>query len=264
MALLRDTDPRFKNLERKVGLFVMVALAGVLLTVLGIGVKQELFTPKTRLYFMSDTGQDLHEDMAVKLSGFVIGKVDKVELTEAAEVKVTLSILSEYMKWVKTDSKARLEKEGVIGATIIDISVGGDDAKVLPKDAQIVFERERGLGTVVDQLYAQVQPLIADIRRLIQHADVLIAGLPATQKKLDDVLASAATNLKNLEKITAHEVPAATRSAREAIEGGKKVVDSLQRTWPIRGNIEPPKPALLPMDSYGARPGTANPEPKKP
>jgi phospholipid/cholesterol/gamma-HCH transport system substrate-binding protein len=259
MALLRDNDPRFRNLERKVGVFVLVALAGVLLTVFGIGLKQELFTPRTHLYFISDTGQDLHEDMAVKLSGFVIGKVDRVELTEAAKVKVTLSILSEYMKWVKTDSKARLGKEGVIGASIIDISVGGDGARVLEKDAQIVFERERGLGTVVDQLYAQVQPLLADIRQLIQHADVLIAGLPATQKKLDDVLASASTNLKNLEKVTAHDVPAAARSAREAIEGGKKVVDSLQRTWPISSNIEPPHAQPLKLDSHEARGGSTPP-----
>jgi phospholipid/cholesterol/gamma-HCH transport system substrate-binding protein len=259
MTLLRDNDPRFKHLERKVGLFVLVALAGVLFTVAGIGIKQELFTPKTRLYFMSDTGQDLHEDMAVKLSGFVIGKVDKVELTEAAEVKVTLSIVSDYMKWVKTDSKARLAKEGVIGATIIDVSVGGEQAKVLAKGAKIAFERERGLGTVVDQLYAQVQPLITDIRRLIQHADVLIAGLPATQKKLDDVLASAATNLKNLEQITARDVPAAAKSAREAIEGGKKVVDSLQRTWPISSNIETPRAQPLKLDSHEARGDTAPP-----
>lgn len=259
MALLRDSDPRFRNLERKVGLFVLVALAGVLLTVAGIGIKQELFTPKTRLYFMSDTGQDLHEDMEVKLSGFVIGKVDKVELTEAAKVKVTLSIVSDYMKWVKTDSKARLAKEGVIGASIIDVSVGGEQAKVLAKGAEISFERERGLGTVVDQLYAQVQPLIADIRRTVQHVDVLVAGLPETRKKLDDVLASAAINLKNLEKITAHDVPAAARSARETLEGGKKVVDSLQRTWPISSNIEPPRTQPLKLDSHEARGGSVPP-----
>lgn len=261
MALLRDNDPRFRRLERKVGVFVLVALIGVVLTITGIGIKQELFTPKVRLYFMSDTGADLHEDMAVKLSGFVIGKVDKIELTEAAKVKVMMSVNSDYMKWVKTDSKARLGKEGVIGASYIDVSVGSDGAKVLEKGAQLEFERERGLGSVVDQISAQIQPLVDDIRRLLKSTDVLIAGLPATQKKLDDVLASAAANLRNLEKITAHEAPAAAKSAREAIESTKKVVDSVGKTWPINRNIAPTKTEALPADSYGAS-GTGAMSPK--
>ncbi len=50
--------------------------------------------------------------MAVKLRGFNIGKVEKLELTDDARVKVTLSILRSHMKWVKSDSKARLLKEG--------------------------------------------------------------------------------------------------------------------------------------------------------
>jgi phospholipid/cholesterol/gamma-HCH transport system substrate-binding protein len=259
MTLLRDSDPRFKRLERKVGIFVLVALIGVVLTFTGIGIKQELFTPKTRLYLMSDTGQDLHEDMAIKLSGFVVGKVDKIELTEAAKVKVALSIKTDYMKWVKTDSKATLAKEGVIGASFIDISVGSDGAKMLKEDVEITFERERGLGSVVDQISAQVQPLVDDIRRLLKSADVLIAGLPATQKKLDDVLASAAANLRNLEKITATEAPAAAKSAREAIESTKKVVDSVGKTWPINRNIAPTKTEALPADSYGTSASGAAP-----
>ncbi|MEK7839597.1 MAG: hypothetical protein AAB252_00325, partial [Pseudomonadota bacterium] len=77
------------------------------------------------------------------------------------------------------------------------------------------------------------------------RANALFGALQGTQQKVDRLLDAANA-----------ELPTTLRRGREAVEGGKKVVDSLQRTWPIRGNIEPPKPSLLPMDSYDARPPT--------
>lgn len=260
MAILRDDDARFKHLERKIGTFVLVAVAGIILTLLAIGVRQELFTPKTRLHFVSDTGQDIHAGMAVKLSGFEIGKVEKLALTDNAKVRVTLSIKSEYMKWIKSDSKAQLTKEGVIGATIIELSPGSEAAVVLAQDSEIGFEHG-GLGRVVDDLYRDLAPLIADIKRIARNADALIAGLPATQQNLDAVLTSAARNLQNLEKVTASDLPAISRSGRDTVEGAKKVVDSLSRTWPISGNIETPQPGLLPLDSYSSPRVPAEPKP---
>jgi phospholipid/cholesterol/gamma-HCH transport system substrate-binding protein len=252
MAVLSDNDARFQHLERKVGVFVVVALFVALVAMGVVGARQEWFTPKTRLHFITDTGQDLSAGMAVKLSGFDIGKVERLALTDSAKVRVTLAIKSEYMKWIRADSTAHLQKEGVIGANIIEIEPGTEAAKPLADDAVVAFERARGLGEVVDELYGQVVPLLDDLKRLVRRADVLIAGLPATREKLDVVLDSAARNLKNLEKVTASDLPAISRSGRETVESAKKVVDSLSQTWPISSNIEPPRGRLAPQDSYGA------------
>ncbi len=256
MAILHDEDTRFKGLEKKIGLFVIVAFLGIVVTVVAVGIQHDVFSAKTRLFFITDSGQNIDEGMAVKLSGFNIGKVEKLELTDDARVRVTLSILRGYMKWVKNDSRARLIKEGVIGANVIEISPGSDKEKTLEHNAQIAFERERGLGQVVDQLYAEVIPLIDDLKRVARRADTLLAGLPATQQKLDTALTSATKNFENLEKVTASDLPAMTRKGRETLEGAKKVVDSVSRTWPISSNIKEPHSETLPVDSYsdGAKP----------
>jgi phospholipid/cholesterol/gamma-HCH transport system substrate-binding protein len=279
MAILQNEDARFKGLEKKIGLFVLVAILGIVLTIASIGYQHEIFSPKIHLYFIAESGQDINDGMAVKLSGFNIGKVEKLALTDAAKVKVTLSINKQYMKWVRADSKARLLKEGVIGANIIEISPGTEAAAALADDTQIAFKRERGLGQVVDELYAEIVPLIEDLKRVAQRAETLLAGLPATQQKLDAVLVSAKNNfdnlekitasdvpatirkldaailsatksLENLEKVTASDLPAMTKRGREAVEGAKKIVDSVSRTWPISGAIEQPRSETLPVDSY--------------
>lgn len=259
MALLQDNDARFKGIEKKIGMFVILAIVGILLTVLAIGVHRGVFTPKTPLHFITDSGQSLDAGMAVKLSGFKIGQVDKLELTEQAQVRVTLSVEDKYMPWVRTDSKARLMKENVIGANFIEITPGKEPARPLASGSPITFERERGLGQVVDELYAQVQPLIEDLKRVVRRADTLLAGLPATQQKLDTAIISATKNLDNLEKVTASDLPAITKRGRETLDGAKKVVDSVSRTWPIRGHIKEPQIEALPVDSYEA----ANPPKQK-
>ena len=250
MAILHDEDTRFKGLEKKIGFFVIVAFLGIVLTIIAVGIQQDLFSPKTRLFIITDSGQDISEGMAVKLRGFNIGKVEKLELTDDARVKVTLSILRSHMQWVKGDSKARLLKEGVIGANIIEITLGSEKEKPLEHNALIAFERERGLGQVVDQLYAEVIPLIDDLKRVARRADTLLAGLPATQQKLDTALTSATKNFTNLEKVTASDLPAMTKRGRETLDSAKKVVDSVSRTWPISSNIKEPRTETLPVDSY--------------
>jgi phospholipid/cholesterol/gamma-HCH transport system substrate-binding protein len=257
MAILHDEDVRFKGLEKKIGLFVIAALLGIVLTIIAVGIQHDVFSPKTHLLFVTDSGQDISEGMEVKLRGFNIGKVERLELTDDARVKVTLSILRSYMKWVKTDSKARLIKEGVIGANVIEITPGSDKEISLEQNAQLDFERERGLGQVVDNLYAEVIPLIDDLKRVVHRADTLLAGLPATQQKLDAMIYSASKSFENLEKVTASDLPAIMKRGRETMDKASetmdkadKVMDSVSHTWPISTNIKEPHSETLPVDSY--------------
>jgi phospholipid/cholesterol/gamma-HCH transport system substrate-binding protein len=259
MAVLQDDDVRFRRLSRRIGVFLLVAAAGVVGTLVFIGVQQELFTAKTRILFFTDSGRGIVQGMAVKLSGFNIGRVRRLSLTKEAKVKVMLEINTEYMKWVRQDSKARLLKEGLIGDSVIEISPGSEASPELTEDNKVIaFEREIGIGQLVDQIYADVQPLIHDLRSIARRADTLLAGLPQTQAQLDAALKSAQRNFENLERVTATELPAAVREGRAAVEKTKKVVDSVSRTWPISNNMEKPEADVLPLDSY------ANPRPVTP
>jgi phospholipid/cholesterol/gamma-HCH transport system substrate-binding protein len=262
---MRDEDARFRNLSRKIGWFLIVASAGIVLMFVGVGMRQELFTPRTHVYFISQSGADIKKGMAVKLSGFRIGRVESLELTPDAEVKVTLSINSAYMKWVRADSTARITKESLLGDTIIAIPPGSEDKPVLRDRERIAFEREADFGEVVDKLYAQVTPLIADIRGLTRYLDNPEGDVKQALHKLNLAMSDLNASLQKLDRImqaAERDVPTTVRAARETIDSSKKVVDSVSRTWPISRNIEPARSESLPVDSY---PGTrAAPTPAGP
>ncbi|MDP2167076.1 MAG: MlaD family protein [Thermodesulfovibrionales bacterium] len=219
MGLFEETDPRFAGIAKKIGLFVIIAVAGILSVAVFIGVQQDMFTHKTKIYFVAESGQGIKEGMAVKLRGFMIGKLKGLSLDDEARVKVELSINSEYMRWIKTDSKARLLKEGLIGEGIIEILPGSPDAAEIPQYGMIAFERAGDLSTMADELKNEVKPMLADVRELIHYAATdpeggikatlrnvvrLTEGFLLTKKQLDELIGNVNSGVaKALPKLNA-------------------------------------------------------------
>ena len=93
----------------------------------------------------------------------------------------------------------------------------------------------------VKRITHNFQDPAGDFRQILHRTNIILANMPETQKRLDAVLRS-----------TADELPGIMRSSRETIEGSKKIMDSVSRTWPISRNIEPTKAQTLRQDSYDA------------
>ncbi|MGR3177302.1 MAG: MlaD family protein [Candidatus Anammoxibacter sp.] len=138
---METTDQRFISVERKVGIFIWIAITGIIALVAFIGIKQGIFTAKQTLYFFSDSGKDIKSGQTITLSGFKIGKVKNVLLEDITKVKVELSIYSSYMKWIKADAKAVLTKELPIGEGIIEIIPGSKDREEIGENGIIAFEK---------------------------------------------------------------------------------------------------------------------------
>ncbi|MBA4349537.1 MAG: MCE family protein [Thermodesulfovibrio sp.] len=203
MAVIKETDPRFINVEKKIGMFVLIAIAGIALVIAFIGIQQDVFTSKTEIYFITDSGEGITEGMAVKLSGFKIGKVKKLNLDDVAKVKVELSINTRYMKWIKTDSKARLAKEGLIGDSIIEITPGSAKASQIAEKGMISFARARGLSDIAEELKEEVTPVLTEIKEIIHYVNDPQGDIKHTLKnisKLSDEVFTTKQHLDNLLK----------------------------------------------------------------
>src|ERR1039457_4175147 len=114
------TPRRFAGIEKKVSLFLIAALL-VLFGALGlISYKQGVFVRHSSIYFYAADVFGINKGMAVKLFGLPVGSV-KTMLISDRGVKVELSIASDYLAQVPKGSRARLLREGYIGAANIQI-----------------------------------------------------------------------------------------------------------------------------------------------
>lgn len=204
MSVLQQQDPRFRGLGLKVGLFIALAVLIAAALLLGLAVRQGYFAVKTPVHFEAASGQDLRPGMAVKLSGFKIGEVSKVELNEAARVDVEMQIEDRYMKWVKADSVATLAREGMIGDSIIGLSAGNPALPPLQKHEMLRFEAGRGIADIALDVRNRVVPVIDELHHFLNYANdpkgdlrqgigqfrQLTAELRQTRKHIDSSIAS--------------------------------------------------------------------------
>lgn len=208
--MIREQDPRFIHLERKIGGFVAFAVVCVVAAAMLFGVQKDIFTKKYILHFTVDRGTGFTKGMSVKLSGFRIGRVTAIALNEQAMVDITVEIDKAYQTWIRSDSTVKLVKEGLVGDNIVDVAVGSPDKKALKNDDAIMFIKTKGLDELADEIAEKVKPVLMEVRDIIgyinnpdgelkktvKNVELLTRNLETTRSKADTLITSTTGNIQ--------------------------------------------------------------------
>jgi len=199
MKAFAEQDPRFEGLERKTGLFLALAALLVIGALVATLVRQGVFTQTTPLHFFANTAQGISKGMPVQLYGFKIGAVDAVSLEGAGStrgsVQVRLQVENEYLYLVNRNSLARLGKEGLIGASVVEIVPGPAGSPPAEQNDVLKFERAGDFSTMAEDLSAQIRPILADLKSLtesINRPDGDIRQILRNSRQASAELAAAA------------------------------------------------------------------------
>ncbi|BCL75173.1 mce related protein [Jeongeupia sp. HS-3] len=239
MQLLKDGDARFRWLGLRVGAFVLVG-AGVALTLLVLlGLRQGYFVPKAQLHFVAEHGAGLTPGMQVRLSGFKIGVVDAVSLNDQAKVDVDLLVEARYTKWIKPDSMAILQQDGLIGDHYIEIAGGSPNQAPVKDGAKLAFAPALGLSEIALDLRQRVVPIIdsmqttldvvndpdGDLRQTLANVRGLTGELRQTRASVDQLLV-------NLNALSQRDLPAVTQRGEQALARVDAIAAELQGRLP--------------------------------
>ena len=198
------TPRRYAGIERKVNLFLVASVLALLGVVGLISYKQGAFVRHTSIYFYAADVFGINKGMAVKLFGLPVGSV-KTMLISDRGVMVELSIDSDYLAHVPKGSRARLLREGYIGAANIQIVPRADPNRAtepIVAGEVIEFLPNRGVAELIDELRTQVTPILAQLHRVIEDinhpesefrqtvgaARALLAQLPDTNQEARKML----------------------------------------------------------------------------
>lgn len=112
--------PLIKHLEFKVGLLlaltVLLAAGFVLYGLYARG----LFEPKMTIQLTAPNAEGVDVGMPVSFSGFPIGEVTKLDLTEEGKVAIEVAVPKKDAKWLRHNSRFLLEK-GLLGGAKIKV-----------------------------------------------------------------------------------------------------------------------------------------------
>lgn len=252
--MIREEDPRFRNLEWKIGLFIAVALAGIAVALVLFGMQKDLFTKKYNLHFTVDRGTGFVKGMPVKLSGFRIGRITSIALNDQAMVDIFAEIDNRYRKWIRSDSTVKLVKEGLVGDNVVEVSVGSSDKPELKDNDAIVYVKTKGLDELADEIADKVKPVLVEVRDIIgyindpegdlkksiRNLELLTRNLDGTRRHADNLLLTANSNIGRVSARAAEVLDTANKRI-----DGIDLTPTLNRVNSTLDHIDGKLPAML-------------------
>src|SRR3990172_7112424 len=90
--------------ELKVGLFLIISTMLIALSIGYVAYKKGFFAKVHTFTLSSKSGEELTEGMPVVFSGFKIGVVHALELSDDGSVLIKIKVPERHVKWMRADS----------------------------------------------------------------------------------------------------------------------------------------------------------------
>ncbi|AHZ84286.1 MlaD family protein [Bdellovibrio bacteriovorus] len=123
---------KFNKFERIAGLFVVLAIVGVILTAISAAVKQGWFEPKVRYTTTFENADGIHQGTLVQMAGLRAGAVETVELESDNRIRVGFYVLGKFQDRIRENSTVQLIRPFIIGERVLELTVGNEEFEVIP------------------------------------------------------------------------------------------------------------------------------------
>ena len=195
----------------KLGVFISLGVAVLILGIYFIGEKQQIFKKTFRVSGVFRDVAGLQEGNNVRFSGINVGTVDNIRIVSDSSVRVEILIGEGIRQFIKKDAVASIGSEGLMGNKVLVVTPGTGGQKEV--------ENGDSIGTVqplnLDDLFTSLKTTIDntnditnDLARItgnIQSGKGTIGRLlmnEAVAQKFDSILVNLKDGSKDFKKLT--------------------------------------------------------------
>ena len=144
----------FKNMSAvRLGIFIFIGLCLLVLAVFLVGQKNALFssTFTVKAYFKDVQG--LRSGATVRLSGIDVGNVKSVVIVNdtSGRVEVSMNLQTDIQRFIRTDTRATIETEGLVGNKVVVLKIGSSSAEPVRDGGYIQSEEPVGFSAIIAQ-----------------------------------------------------------------------------------------------------------------
>lgn len=159
----------------RIGLFVVIGFAVLLVFIFAIGSQEKMFNRKTEIYAKFKTVSGLKSGAQVQYSGIAVGSVTDIELPKAPtdSVRVTMKIVNDALHLIRANSLATISTEGIIGDKIILIEDGPGPAAAIGEGELVQGKSPKDYTQAIDTL----EEAVKNVNRIASEASLILQGL---------------------------------------------------------------------------------------
>ena len=218
----------------RIGLFITVGIAILVVTIFLLGEKSELFrsTFDVKAYFKDIQG--LRSGAIVRLSGIDVGSVKRIQIVPdtTGRVEVTIKLVSTIKRFIKTDTKASIETEGLVGNKVVVLKIGSSLAEEVNDGGIIKTDEPLGFSAIlvetqgIMQYTKEMTKDLAEIIGRVNRGEGSIGKLLKDEQLYNDAKQLTQSADQSLRNIT-DKVAGVTDLFAELGEGVKQVVGNV-------------------------------------
>ncbi len=161
-----------KTYAALLGLFIAVGVLIVVVAVFLIGSRQGVFTRSTDIFARFNSVEGLRKGAAVRLLGIDVGTVSDIRIWNNVAL-VKLKIFSDSRKFIRENSRATLETEGLVGNKFVVLTPGTEgNPEIRPLDTLSSIEEPN-----LSQIILETRETISSVRNMVDQFSAILADV---------------------------------------------------------------------------------------
>lgn len=194
----------------KLGLFVIAGLALFIFALFYVGSKENLFTRTIELYAIFPSVSGLTQGNSVQFAGIKVGSVESIEIIASNKVKVSMTIEDKVKKFIRKDSKATINSDGLVGNKVLVISSGTEQMPSVEEDDTLNAVKPIEIGDILNNLNESTKDAqkivkdIADITGKVNNGEGTLGNLVNNSRlydNLDSLMFVFSNSTRNIDNI---------------------------------------------------------------
>lgn len=172
----------------RLGIFIFL---GFLLFVVGIfmvGKRGDMFGSsfKVKAYFSNVQG--LRNGAVVRLNGIDVGSVNSIQIVPdtTGRVQVAMSISKDIQRFIRTDTKASIETEGLVGNKVVVLKIGSSTSEEVKDGGYIQTEEQPTFTAIINETQGVIQYTKEMTKSLAEITEKVNSGKGSIGKLLND------------------------------------------------------------------------------
>lgn len=221
----------------RLGIFIFLGFLLFAIGIFMIGKRGALFGSSFKVKANFGNVQGLRNGALVRLNGIDVGSVTSIKIVPdtTGRVEVTMNLSEDIRRFIRTDSKATIETEGLVGNKVVVLEAGSNTAEIVSDGGYIQTKEQPSFGALMNETQGVVEYTKEMTKSLAEITEKVNKGEGSMGKLLNDnrlynnaadLTLQANTSLKGITK----ELQKVTDLFNELGIGVEKVVTNVNST----------------------------------
>lgn len=182
-----------QKVELKVGFFLVVTSVLISSAIGYVAYKKGFFAKVPTFTLAAKSGEDLTEGMPVVFSGFKIGTVQTLELSDDGSVLIKIKVPERHVKWLRKDSLFIVNRPLIGAPRIVVVTNNLQSSLLSPQQVPEVTN-----VSDINETIKKAQPLLDKITTIAGNIEILTANFKDPQGEVRKILAHTERLTDNL------------------------------------------------------------------